>query len=102
MIDFREDPALLLFEQMINNVKFHGSFDFNFVDVDKDNYLNYHTRLIDLVKIGGVIGYDNTLLEWVFDAPLRKYVRLLPCGSSSSEQSLSVLQYPDLTSLVDL
>ena len=38
-----------------------GAFDFIFVDADKDNYLNYHKRTIELVKVGGVIGYDNTL-----------------------------------------
>lgn len=78
-IDFREGPALPLLDQMIADEKFHGSFDFIFVDADKDNYLNYHKRLIDLVKIGGVIGYDNTLwngsLVAPADAPLRKYVR---------------------------
>ncbi|KVI02677.1 O-methyltransferase, family 3 [Cynara cardunculus var. scolymus] len=78
-IDFREGPALPLLDQMINDEKFHGSFDFIFVDADKDNYLNYHKRLIDLVKIGGVIGYDNTLWNGSLvappEAPLRKYVR---------------------------
>ncbi|GKD39170.1 caffeoyl-CoA O-methyltransferase-like protein [Tanacetum coccineum] len=78
-IDFREGPALPLLDQMVDDIKFHGSFDFIFVDADKDNYLNYHKRLIDLVKVGGVIGYDNTLwngsLVAPADAPLRKYVR---------------------------
>lgn len=59
--------------------KYHGSFDFIFVDADKDNYINYHKRLIELVKVGGVIGYDNTLWNGSVvappDAPLRKYVR---------------------------
>ncbi|CAI0556895.1 unnamed protein product [Linum tenue] len=57
----------------------HGSYDFIFVDADKDNYINYHKRLIDLVKVGGVIGYDNTLWNGSVaepaDAPMRKYVR---------------------------
>ncbi|CAI0430251.1 unnamed protein product [Linum tenue] len=59
--------------------KHNGSFDFIFVDADKDNYINYHKRLIDLVRIGGLIGYDNTLWNGAVvappDAPLRKYVR---------------------------
>ena len=58
--------------------KYDGTFDFIFVDADKDNYLNYHKRLIELVKVGGVIGYDNTLWNGSVvappDAPLRKYV----------------------------
>ncbi|XP_042495519.1 putative caffeoyl-CoA O-methyltransferase At1g67980 isoform X2 [Macadamia integrifolia] len=36
-------------------------FEFAFVDADKYNYIKYHERLIKLVKIGGVIAYDNTL-----------------------------------------
>ncbi|KAL3346447.1 hypothetical protein AABB24_025072, partial [Solanum stoloniferum] len=78
-IEFREGPALPVLDQMIEDGKYHGSYDFIFVDSDKDNYLNYHKRLIDLVKIGGVIGYDNTLWNGSVvaapDAPLRKYVR---------------------------
>ncbi|KAF4374049.1 hypothetical protein F8388_007955 [Cannabis sativa] len=78
-IDFREGPALPVLDQMIEDGKYHGTFDFIFVDADKDNYLNYHKRLIDLVKVGGVIGYDNTLWNGSVvappDAPLRKYVR---------------------------
>nr|BAP74301.1 S-adenosylmethionine: anthocyanin 3'5'-methyltransferase [Torenia hybrid cultivar] len=38
-----------------------GSFDFGFVDADKENYINYHEKLLKLVKVGGIIGYDNTL-----------------------------------------
>ncbi|KAL9461371.1 hypothetical protein AB3S75_004381 [Citrus x aurantiifolia] len=60
-IDFREGPALPLLDQLIQDEKYHGTFDFVFVDADKDNYINYHKRLIELVKVGGVIGYDNTL-----------------------------------------
>ncbi|ESR39161.1 Caffeoyl-CoA O-methyltransferase 1 [Citrus sinensis] len=60
-IDFREGPALPLLDQLIQDEKYHGTFDFVFVDADKNNYINYHKRLIELVKVGGVIGYDNTL-----------------------------------------
>ncbi|XP_057420933.1 probable caffeoyl-CoA O-methyltransferase At4g26220 isoform X2 [Lotus japonicus] len=38
-----------------------GTFEFAFVDADKHNYWNYHERLVKLVKIGGLIIYDNTL-----------------------------------------
>ncbi|KAG0512974.1 hypothetical protein BDA96_10G061300 [Sorghum bicolor] len=49
------------------------------MDADKDNYLNYHDRLLKLVKLGGLIGYDNTLWNGSVvlpdDAPMRKYIR---------------------------
>ncbi|EYU25909.1 hypothetical protein MIMGU_mgv1a0130422mg, partial [Erythranthe guttata] len=38
-----------------------GTFDFAFVDADKENYVNYHEQLLKLVKLGGIIAYDNTL-----------------------------------------
>lgn len=38
-----------------------GSFDFAYVDADKDNYEKYHEKLLKLVTPGGVIVYDNTL-----------------------------------------
>ncbi|XP_011086775.1 flavonoid 3',5'-methyltransferase-like [Sesamum indicum] len=38
-----------------------GTFDFAFVDADKENYINYHELLLKLVKVGGIIAYDNTL-----------------------------------------
>ncbi|PIA46210.1 hypothetical protein AQUCO_01500020v1 [Aquilegia coerulea] len=78
-IDFREGPALPVLDQMLEDGKYHGTYDFIFVDADKDNYINYHKRLLDLVKIGGLIGYDNTLWNGSVvapaDAPMRKYVR---------------------------
>ncbi len=41
--------------------KNEGSFDFGFVDADKGNYWNYHERMMKLVKVGGMVIYDNTL-----------------------------------------
>ncbi|PKH91663.1 hypothetical protein CRG98_049864, partial [Punica granatum] len=38
-----------------------GSFDFAFVDADKANLKNYHERLMRLVRVGGLMVYDNTL-----------------------------------------
>ncbi|XP_038695789.1 probable caffeoyl-CoA O-methyltransferase At4g26220 isoform X2 [Tripterygium wilfordii] len=38
-----------------------GSFDFAFVDADKVNFSNYHGRLMKLLRVGGIVVYDNTL-----------------------------------------
>ncbi|CAL5197716.1 unnamed protein product [Lathyrus oleraceus] len=80
-IDFREGPALPVLDELLQDENNKGAFDFVFVDADKDNYLNYHKRVLDLVKIGGLIGYDNTL--WCGsvaappDAPMMDYVKRL-------------------------
>uniref|UniRef100_M1CYH0 caffeoyl-CoA O-methyltransferase n=1 Tax=Solanum tuberosum TaxID=4113 RepID=M1CYH0_SOLTU len=78
-IDFREGPALPVLDLLVEDKNNHGTYDFIFVDADKDNYINYHKRIIELVKVGGVIGYDNTLWNGSVvappDATLGKYVR---------------------------
>ncbi|XVE81151.1 hypothetical protein DITRI_Ditri15bG0039700 [Diplodiscus trichospermus] len=38
-----------------------GTFDFIFVDAEKNEYLKFHELTVKLVKVGGIIGYDNTL-----------------------------------------
>ncbi|BBN15903.1 caffeoyl-CoA O-methyltransferase [Marchantia polymorpha subsp. ruderalis] len=80
-IDFREGPALELLDVILADEKHHDSFDFIFVDADKNNYINYHPKLLQLVKVGGLIAYDNTLWNGTVsmtDAELEehpKYVR---------------------------
>nr|ACU19602.1 unknown [Glycine max] len=60
-IDFIESPALPILDKLLEDPTNEGSFDFAFIDADKENYVNYHERLIKLVKIGGLLVYDNTL-----------------------------------------
>lgn len=78
-VDFREGLILPQLDEMLLEERNLGFFDFVFVDADKDNYVKYHERLIKLVKVGGVIGYDNTLWNGSLvapeDAPYPKYIR---------------------------
>uniref|UniRef100_A0A2P2LX64 Caffeoyl-CoA O-methyltransferase n=1 Tax=Rhizophora mucronata TaxID=61149 RepID=A0A2P2LX64_RHIMU len=60
-IDFVESEALPVLNKLLKDPGNEGSFDFAFVDADKANYRNYHDRLMKLVKVGGVVVYDNTL-----------------------------------------
>uniref|UniRef100_A0A7N2KXP7 Caffeoyl-CoA O-methyltransferase n=2 Tax=Quercus lobata TaxID=97700 RepID=A0A7N2KXP7_QUELO len=60
-IDFIESEALPVLDQQLHNHGNEGSFDFAFVDADKVNYWNYHERLLKLLKVDGLVVYDNTL-----------------------------------------
>ncbi|KAI8023856.1 hypothetical protein LOK49_LG03G01047 [Camellia lanceoleosa] len=61
-INFIESDAISVLNEMLSDEgKLKMEFDFVFVDADKPNYINYHKQAIKLVKVGGVIAYDNTL-----------------------------------------
>lgn len=60
-VEFREGPAGPILDGLIANEEDEGSFDFAFVDADKPNYGKYHEQLLRLVRVGGVLAYDNTL-----------------------------------------
>ncbi|TVU05346.1 hypothetical protein EJB05_48504, partial [Eragrostis curvula] len=71
-VDFRNGPAQPILDEMLADVRHNspsliswreseGKYDFAFVDADKENYGNYHEQLLRLVRVGGVLAYDNTL-----------------------------------------
>ncbi|KAH0466565.1 hypothetical protein IEQ34_003803 [Dendrobium chrysotoxum] len=60
-INFMESDAIPALEKLVEEVKEDEQFDFAFVDAEKADYWDYHERLLKLVKVGGLICYDNTL-----------------------------------------
>ncbi|CBI27641.3 unnamed protein product, partial [Vitis vinifera] len=60
-INFIQSDAMSVLNDLIADGNEEGTLDFAFVDADKENYLNYHELLLKLVRVGGIIAYDNTL-----------------------------------------
>ncbi len=59
-IELRLAPALESLTALKNEYG-AGSFDFVFLDADKENYENYYEAALALLRAGGVIAIDNTL-----------------------------------------
>jgi predicted O-methyltransferase YrrM len=59
-IDLQIAPALETLDRLITNGE-AGTFDFAFIDADKNNYAAYYDRCFQLVRQGGLILVDNVL-----------------------------------------
>nr|BBA68558.1 anthocyanin methyltransferase [Nemophila menziesii] len=86
-IEFIQSEAMKVIKDLLNEGK-EDTYDFIFVDADKENYLNYHEELIKLVKVGGVIGYDNTL--WFGTVGLPDDAEMSDAGRSGRECLMKV------------
>ncbi|CAH8561606.1 unnamed protein product [Heterobilharzia americana] len=59
-VDFRLGPAIETLENLIANGE-SETFDFAFIDADKENYSNYYELCLKLIRPRGIIAIDNVL-----------------------------------------
>lgn len=70
-IDFMEGPAKKSMQKLIDEGE-SGTYDFVFIDANKDEYPEYYELALQLIRKGGIIAVDNTLLHGIVTDPEKK------------------------------
>ena len=60
-IDLRLEGGITVLDEFLSDPDQKGTFDFAYVDADKENYGVYFDKLVELLRVGGFIMFDNVL-----------------------------------------
>ena len=89
--DLRLGDATQIMPDMLNK-EGEGSYDFVFIDADKENYDIYYEKGLQLIRKGGVIIVDNTLWQgYVADPEIKEDATTVAIRKLNDKVSFSSL-----------
>lgn len=97
-IDLYTQPAENTLQMLLDDGA-ENSFDFVFIDADKQNYINYYEMSLRLLKKGGIIAVDNTLWSGAVADPentepgtraIRRFNEMLKTDKRVSQSLLTI------------
>ena len=74
VIEIHHGDALQIISSLKKNPQTEESFDFIFIDADKERYIEYFDAVLPLLKKGGLIGADNILFPERFQKFTKPYI----------------------------
>jgi caffeoyl-CoA O-methyltransferase len=74
LIETRHGDAIEILNKILEEFNFKETFDFIFIDADKERYIQYFDLVFPLLKAGGFIGADNILWPEKFARYIKPYV----------------------------
>ena len=74
LIETRHGDAIEILNKILDEFNFKETFDFIFIDADKERYIQYFDMVFSLLKKGGFIGADNILWPERFAGWIKPYV----------------------------
>ena len=75
LIEIRKGDALDVLLDIANENKHKETFDFVFIDADKERAIQYFDIVLPLLKTGGIVGTDNILQPERFREYMKPYVK---------------------------
>lgn len=75
LIETKHGDAVNILSHLQDELGFSETFDFIFIDADKERYIQYFDMAFPLLKTGGFIGADNILWPQKYSELIKTYVK---------------------------
>ena len=97
LVEIREGIAGAILDELLSRSSNENSFDFVFIDADKENAIDYFKRAIQLTRPGGLIAADNLYQPMDCVEPMARYSEYIRTRRDVQTTSVPVGKGQELT-----